>query len=58
MQFQYCDSVYRQIGIEFFLQIVARDVVNEPVQYCPLCQLRNKGQIRDRSKVFHDIFFH
>ena len=31
MQFQYCDSVYRQIGI--FVQIVARDVVNKPVQH-------------------------
>ena len=39
----------RFIGrLEFFLQIVARDVVNKPVQHYPLCQLRDKGQIRDR----------
>ena len=54
MQFQYSDSVYRQIGI--FPADVARDVVNKPVQHYPLCQLRDKGQIRDRSKVLHDIF--
>ena len=47
MQFQYFDSVF--IGrFEFFLQIVARDVVNKPVQHYPPCQLRDKGQIRDR----------
>ena len=44
-------TVIRFVGrLEFFTQTVARYVVSEPVQYYPLCKLRDKGQIRDKSE--------
>ena len=47
-------TVIRFIGrLEFSLQIVARDVVNEPVQHYPLCQ---HLEIKDRLETGRKFF--